>query len=34
MRLCKWHICITKNEIVYCESYAKMKGEKIMNNVK
>lgn len=27
MRLYKWHICITKNEIVYCKSYAKMKGE-------
>ena len=27
MRLCKWHIDITKNGIVYCESYAKMKGE-------
>ena len=26
MRLYKWHIDITKNEIVYCESYAKKKG--------
>ncbi len=26
MRLYNLHICITKNEIVYCESYAKMKA--------
>ena len=30
MRLYNLHICITKNGIVYCESYAKMKG--IENN--
>ena len=25
MRLYKWHICITKNEIVYCGLYAQIK---------